>query len=54
MSALSPLAVNDVALADVLARGDIWRGDALARLPGQCIPSGHPELDDELPGGGWP
>lgn len=54
MSVLSPLAVNDVALADVLARGDIWRGDALARLPGQCIPSGHPELDDELPGGGWP
>ena len=54
MSALSPLAVNDVALADVLARGDIWRGDALARLPGQCIPSGHPELDEELPGGGWP
>ena len=54
MPALSSLAVNDVALADVLARGDIWRGDALARLPGQCIPSGHPELDDELPGGGWP
>lgn len=54
MSPLSPLAVNDLALADVLARGDIWRGDALARLPGQCIPSGHLELDDELPGGGWP
>ena len=51
---MSPLAVNDVAQADVLARGDIWRGDALAPLPGQCISSGHPELADELPGGGWP
>lgn len=42
------------ALAEVLARGDIWRGDTLARLPESAIPSGHPELDAELPGGGWP
>ena len=42
------------ALAEVLARGDIWRGDTLASLPGNTIPSGHPELDAELPGGGWP
>lgn len=42
------------ALADVLARGDIWRGDALASLPETSIPSGYPELDAELPGGGWP
>jgi hypothetical protein len=41
-------------LADVLARGDVWRGDALATLPEAAIPSGHPELDAELPGGGWP
>lgn len=41
-------------LADVLARGDVWRGDALASLPESTIPSGHPELDAELPGGGWP
>lgn len=54
MPALSPIAINDVALAEVLARGDIWRGDALATLPGQCISSGHPALDEELPGGGWP
>jgi cell division inhibitor SulA/protein ImuA len=42
------------ALADVLARGDIWRGDTLASLPESAVPSGHPELDAELPGGGWP
>jgi cell division inhibitor SulA/protein ImuA len=41
-------------LADVLARGDVWRGDTLASLPDASIPSGHPELDAELPGGGWP
>lgn len=54
LSVIPPLTLNEVALADVLARGDIWRGDALATLPGQCIPSGHAVLDEELPGGGWP
>ena len=42
------------ALAEVLARGDVWRGDTLARLPEDAVPSGHVELDAELPGGGWP
>lgn len=42
------------ALADVLARGDIWRGDTLARLPDSTLSSGYAELDAELPGGGWP
>ena len=42
------------ALAEVLARGDVWRGDTLARLPEDAVPSGHAELDAELPGGGWP
>lgn len=41
-------------LAEVLARGDIWRGDALPGLPENAIASGHAELDAELPGGGWP
>lgn len=45
---------SPLALAEVLARGDVWRGDALASLPDAAIPSGHPELDAELPGGGWP
>lgn len=41
-------------LATVLARGDIWRGDSLPGLPAGTVPSGHAELDAELPGGGWP
>lgn len=41
-------------LADVLARGDIWRGDTIAMLPQATVASGHPALDAELPGGGWP
>lgn len=43
-----------LALAEVLARGDIWRGDTLASLPEAAISSGHAVLDAELPGGGWP
>lgn len=53
MSALS-IVQSPVALSEVLARGDIWRGDALASLPGETIASGYAELDAELPGGGWP
>jgi cell division inhibitor SulA/protein ImuA len=45
---------SPIPLADVLARGDVWRGDTLATLPETAIPSGHAELDTELPGGGWP
>jgi cell division inhibitor SulA/protein ImuA len=45
---------SPIPLADVLARGDVWRGDTLAALPAAAIPSGHAELDAELPGGGWP
>ncbi len=41
-------------LAEVLARGDVWRGDALASLPETTIPSGYAKLDAELPGKGWP
>lgn len=51
MSRAANLAAN---LPDILARGDIWRGDALARLSREGVPSGYPELDAELPGGGWP
>ena len=45
---------SPLALAEILARVDIWRGDALPGLPAGTISSGHPELDAELPGGGWP
>ena len=42
------------ALAELLQRTDIWRGDALATAPLPGIPTGFAELDAELPGGGWP
>ena len=45
---------SPVDLAAVLARGDIWRGDALPGLPAGTVASGYTELDAELPGGGWP
>ncbi|MDP2825789.1 MAG: translesion DNA synthesis-associated protein ImuA [Sulfuritalea sp.] len=42
------------ALAQVLERGDIRRGDAFAAAPAPTLASGFPALDAELPGGGWP
>jgi len=32
----------------------VWRADALACASGAVLPSGHAELDAQLPGGGWP
>lgn len=46
--------LNGAALENVLARGDVWLGDSLASLPDATVPSGFPELDAALPGGGWP
>ena len=42
------------ALADVLLRADIWRGDAQPRLGGESVRSSFPQLDAELPDRGWP
>lgn len=42
------------ALAEVLARPDIWRGDRCAEAPLPTVSSGFVALDAELPGGGWP
>jgi cell division inhibitor SulA/protein ImuA len=42
------------ALAQVLERSDIRRGDAFAVAPAPTFASGFPALDAELPGGGWP
>lgn len=44
----------NLALAAVLERPDIWRGDVLAVLPAPTLSSGFAELDAELPGCGWP
>lgn len=35
-------------------RQTVWQADRLAGAPGRVLPSGHPALDRELPGGGWP
>lgn len=32
----------------------VWRGDQLAPPLGLVVTTGYPELDAELPGGGWP
>jgi len=37
-----------------LLRGKVWRGDALDMPSGGSVPSGFRQLDQELPGGGWP
>ena len=42
------------ALAEVLERGDIRRGDAFAVAPAPTLATGFAALDAELPGGGWP
>jgi len=41
-------------LAPLLARPDIRRGGALAQVASASVPTGFPQLDAELPGGGWP
>jgi cell division inhibitor SulA/protein ImuA len=41
-------------LAALLARPDIRRGGALARVANPSVPTGFRQLDAELPGGGWP
>jgi cell division inhibitor SulA/protein ImuA len=48
------LADPTVALSALLARPDIRRGDALARVATASVPTGFAALDAELPGGGWP
>ncbi|MDP2809261.1 MAG: translesion DNA synthesis-associated protein ImuA [Rhodocyclaceae bacterium] len=42
------------ALAQVLERSDIRRGDAFAVAPAPALATGFSRLDAELPGGGWP
>jgi hypothetical protein len=42
------------ALQSLLQNPAIWRGDEQARIALPSIPTGFPELDGELPGGGWP
>ena len=41
-------------LEAVLNHPAIWRGNDCARVAIPSIPTGFPELDKALPGGGWP
>lgn len=46
------MSANPDALAPLLARAQLWRGNAQARVHAQS--TGYPGLDALLPGGGWP
>ena len=41
-------------LAPLQEVATVWRADELARPIGAVLATGHPALDRELPGGGWP
>ncbi len=44
----------NASLDSLLQHTGIWRGDQLARTEGDTLPTGFTELDEQLPGGGWP
>ncbi|HEY6095472.1 MAG TPA: translesion DNA synthesis-associated protein ImuA [Gallionellaceae bacterium] len=44
----------NASLDSVLQHPGIWRGDQLAQMGEETLPSGFAELDKQLPGGGWP
>ena len=44
----------NTALDSVLRHPGIWRGDARAQAATDAVPTGFAELDELLPGGGWP
>ena len=43
----------DASLDLVLKHPGIWRGDHLAQMADETLPTGYAELDEQLPGGGW-
>jgi hypothetical protein len=44
----------NAALDSLLQHPGIWRGDQVAQSSEDALPTGFAELDDLLPGGGWP
>jgi hypothetical protein len=44
----------NAAMEAVLRHPGIWRGDQCAPAAGETVPTGFAELDELLPGGGWP
>ncbi len=49
-----PPALALASSADPSALAGVWRADQLAAGAGIVLSSGHPALDAQLPGGGWP
>lgn len=47
-------AASPASLDALLRRGDVWRGGADPAPAASVLPTGFPELDARLPGGGWP
>jgi hypothetical protein len=45
---------GSLSFAALLTRPDIRRGGELARVASASVPTGFPQLDAALPGGGWP
>lgn len=52
--ACEPAAAEDLARWEAAWGDRLWRGDRLGRRLERVLPTGHPALDRELPGGGWP
>jgi hypothetical protein len=52
-ASLTALKMN-TSLEQVLQHPGIWRGDQLAQAGVDALPTGFAELDEQLPGGGWP
>ncbi len=44
----------EASLDALLQHPGIWRGDRLAEAGADVLPTGFAELDEQLPGGGWP
>lgn len=44
----------NAALDSLLRHPDIWRGNQRAQTAADALPTGFAELDELLPGGGWP
>ena len=45
---------NTQRLDPELIHPELWRGHQLGRARHSVLPTGHPALDHQLPGGGWP
>ena len=42
-------------LAEIIQRQAVWRGGLIPAITAEpAVPTGHPGLDAEFPGGGWP